>query len=148
MTARRGQTAVVGVALLLAMTVLSLAALTATIGTVVEDSSRAAETGRVVRGFDAALDPHAGTPHERRIAVSAASSEPPPERSVSSTAHERSLSGGRTPSSTASTPLASLTSAVPSSRGVPGARTSASSHPSRRARGACSSVSRRSGPTA
>ncbi|MFB6123063.1 MAG: hypothetical protein ABEJ78_06365 [Haloferacaceae archaeon] len=69
-TSRRGQTAVVGVALLLAITVLSLAALTATIGTVVEDSSRAAETGRVVRGFDAALDPHAGTPHERRIAVS------------------------------------------------------------------------------
>lgn len=70
MSDRRGQTAVVGVAVLLAITVVSLAALTATVGTVLEDSSRAVETGRVVRGVDAALDPHAGTPHERRIAVS------------------------------------------------------------------------------
>jgi hypothetical protein len=66
----RGQTAVVGVALLLAITVLSIAGLTATIGTVVEENAAAAETGRVVRGLDAALDPHAGTPHQRRLAVS------------------------------------------------------------------------------
>lgn len=53
----RGQSNVVGVALLLGVTVMALGALTAGIGTVVQDNAAGADAARVADGFDAALRP-------------------------------------------------------------------------------------------
>ncbi|WP_224270031.1 DUF7289 family protein [Haloprofundus salinisoli] len=54
---RRAQANVVGVALLLGVTVISLGALTASIGVVVEENAASADATRVADDFDAALDP-------------------------------------------------------------------------------------------
>lgn len=54
---QRGQSEVVGVALLLGITVIAMAGLTAGIGTLVEGNAAAADTERVASGFDSALDP-------------------------------------------------------------------------------------------
>jgi hypothetical protein len=59
MTASRGQSTVVGVAVLLVVTAASLAALTAGVGVVVEEGASAAAAGAVADGF-AAVDPVAG----------------------------------------------------------------------------------------
>lgn len=53
----RGQSGVVGVALLLGMTVVSLGLLTAGIGTVVDDNAARADARRVAIGFESALRP-------------------------------------------------------------------------------------------
>lgn len=53
----RAQSNVIGVAILLGITMLSLGTLTATIGTVVQSNAGAADAGRVAADFDAALDP-------------------------------------------------------------------------------------------
>lgn len=58
---RRAQSTVVGVALLLGVTMLSLGVLTASIGTVVQSNAAAADAGRVATDFDAALDPVSAT---------------------------------------------------------------------------------------
>lgn len=52
----RGQSNVVGVALLLAITVLALGALTASVGTVVEGNAASADASRVAAGFDDGID--------------------------------------------------------------------------------------------
>jgi len=57
----RGQSHVVGVAVLLAVTVVSLAALTAGIGTLVQDHAATADADRVATEFDTALEPVATT---------------------------------------------------------------------------------------
>ncbi|EJN60795.1 DUF7289 family protein [Halogranum rubrum] len=57
----RAQSAVVGVALLLGVTMLSLGVLTASIGTVVQSNADAADAGRVATDLDAALDPVSAT---------------------------------------------------------------------------------------
>ncbi|MFB6169982.1 MAG: hypothetical protein ABEJ06_02440 [Haloarculaceae archaeon] len=54
---RRGQSSVVGVALLLGVTIVSLGLLTAGIGTVVADNAARADARRVAVGFDSALRP-------------------------------------------------------------------------------------------
>jgi flagellin-like protein len=53
----RGQSNVVGVALLLAITVIALAALTAGVGSVVQDTAASADAGRVADAFERALRP-------------------------------------------------------------------------------------------
>lgn len=53
----RGQSAVVGVALLLGLTMLSLGVLTASVGTVVQSNAAAADAGRVAADLDSALEP-------------------------------------------------------------------------------------------
>lgn len=60
---RRGQSAVVGVALLLGLTMLSLGVLTASVGTVVQTNAAAADAGRVTADLDSALDPVEATGH-------------------------------------------------------------------------------------
>lgn len=55
--ASRGQANVVGVALLLAITVVALGTLTAGIGTVVEENAASADQTRVAAGLDAAVRP-------------------------------------------------------------------------------------------
>ncbi|WP_129114719.1 DUF7289 family protein [Halegenticoccus tardaugens] len=59
--AERAQANVVGVAILLGVTMLSLGVLTASIGTVVESNAAAADADRVAADLDAALDPVATT---------------------------------------------------------------------------------------
>jgi flagellin-like protein len=54
---RRGQSNVVGVALLLGITVVALAALTAGVGSVVEDTAESADAARVADGFERVLRP-------------------------------------------------------------------------------------------
>lgn len=53
----RGQSHVVGVALLLGVTIVALAALTAGVGTVVEDTAETADAARVADGLERALRP-------------------------------------------------------------------------------------------
>ncbi|RLM59691.1 flagellin-like protein [Halobellus sp. Atlit-31R] len=56
----RGQTAVVGVALLLGVTVLAVGGLTATAGSLVDDGATSAAATRVGADFETALEPAAG----------------------------------------------------------------------------------------
>jgi hypothetical protein len=63
----RGQAHVVGVALLAAVTVVAVAAMTATVGTVVEGHADAAAADRVATGFDDALSPRGVGPRETRV---------------------------------------------------------------------------------
>lgn len=65
----RGQSAIVGVAVLLAITVLSVTALTVAVGSVVEESANAAEARNVASSMDDALDTERSGPHARRLAV-------------------------------------------------------------------------------
>lgn len=53
----RGQSNVVGVAILLGVTVMALGALTAGVGSVVDESAAGADAARVADGFDSALRP-------------------------------------------------------------------------------------------
>lgn len=57
----RAQSAVVGVALLLAMTVVGIGVLTAAAGTALQDGVAASESARVADALDDSLDPAAGT---------------------------------------------------------------------------------------
>jgi len=67
----RGQSNVVGVALLLGVTVIALGALTAGIGTVVQENAAGADAARVADGFDTALRPVETTGvREGRVAFS------------------------------------------------------------------------------
>ncbi|WP_435126951.1 DUF7289 family protein [Halobaculum sp. D14] len=69
---RRAQSHVVGVALLLGVTALSLAALTATIGAIVDENAAGVDADRVAADVDAALAPAAVTgPHSGRVAFTA-----------------------------------------------------------------------------
>lgn len=63
----RGQAHVVGVALLAALTVVAVAAMTATVGTVVERRADATAADRVATGFDEALSPRGVGPRETRV---------------------------------------------------------------------------------
>jgi hypothetical protein len=63
----RGQAHVVGVALLAALTVVAVAAMTVTVGTVVERRADAAAADRVATGFDEALSPRGVGPRETRV---------------------------------------------------------------------------------
>jgi len=65
----RAQSAPIGVAILLAVTVVSLSALTVTVGSVVEDGATEAEARGVAASMDAALDPERSGRHERRLAL-------------------------------------------------------------------------------
>lgn len=65
----RAQSAPIGVAVLLAVTVVSLSALTVTVGSVVEDGATEAEARGVAASMDAALDPERSGRHERRLAL-------------------------------------------------------------------------------
>jgi hypothetical protein len=58
---RRAQANVVGVAVLIGLTMLSLGALTATVGTVVQQDAAAADAGRVAADLDGTLNPVADT---------------------------------------------------------------------------------------
>jgi hypothetical protein len=58
---RRAQTNVVGVAVLIGLTMLSLGTLTATVGTVVQQDAAAADAGRVAADLDGTLNPVANT---------------------------------------------------------------------------------------
>ncbi len=65
----RAQSHVVGVALLLGIAVVSMAGITATVGTVVQENAAGADAARVADGFDAALDPVEATGvHRGRVA--------------------------------------------------------------------------------
>ena len=65
----RGQSSVVGVALLVGVTVVSLGALTAGVGLVVEEHAARADTARVAADLDAAIDPVETTGrHRGRVA--------------------------------------------------------------------------------
>ncbi|WP_049986765.1 DUF7289 family protein [Halobellus rufus] len=66
----RAQTAVVGVAILLGLTVLAVGGLTATAGSIVEDGAASAAATRVSADFDTALQPGGG---ERETTVELAS---------------------------------------------------------------------------
>lgn len=57
----RGQSHVIGVALLLATTMISLGVLTASVGVVLDDSAAAVDADRVATDLDGALDPVAAT---------------------------------------------------------------------------------------
>ncbi|MFC5970925.1 type IV pilin [Halomarina salina] len=61
----RAQSHVVGVVLLLGVTVIAMGALTATVGTVVEQNAAAADADRVANDLDAALDPVEATGRHR-----------------------------------------------------------------------------------
>ncbi|MFB6102188.1 MAG: hypothetical protein ABEJ73_06440 [Haloplanus sp.] len=63
----RAQSTIIGVAILLALTVVSLSALTVVVGSLVEESANAAEERRVAATMDAALDPERSGRHERRL---------------------------------------------------------------------------------
>ena len=63
MTGTRGQANVVGVAVMLGVTVVALATLTAGLGTVVQDSAATADAARVAADLDDALRPVEGTGH-------------------------------------------------------------------------------------
>lgn len=68
-TRRRGQANVVGIAILIGVTVVALGALTASIGTVVEEDAARADAQRVADGFERTLDARTTTGHTRgRIA--------------------------------------------------------------------------------
>lgn len=66
----RGQSSVVGVAILVAATVVAVAGMTAAVGVVIEDRAATAATDRTVAAFDEALDPNAAGPGRDRIALS------------------------------------------------------------------------------
>ena len=67
----RGQSNVVGVALLLGVAVVSMGALTAAVGVVVESSAGQADAERVATDLDSALQPVAATgPHRARVTFS------------------------------------------------------------------------------
>lgn len=65
MSPARAQSNVVGVALLLGVTVMALAALTASVGTVIEGSAASADAQRVATDLDAALEPVEATGDNR-----------------------------------------------------------------------------------
>lgn len=65
MTRNRGQSNVVGVALLLGIAVISMGALTAAVGVVVDSSAAQADVERVASDMDAALQPVAATGPKR-----------------------------------------------------------------------------------
>jgi flagellin-like protein len=65
----RAQSATIGVAVLLAVTVVSIAALTVTVGSVVEETANASEARSVARAMDDALDAERSGPHERRVTL-------------------------------------------------------------------------------
>lgn len=65
----RAQSAPIGVAILLAVTVISMAVLTVAVGSVVEAGATQAEARGVAGSMDAALDPERSGPHERRLAL-------------------------------------------------------------------------------
>jgi len=72
--ADRGQSNVVGVAVLLGITVIALGALTASIGAVVQSNAATADVDRVADGFEGAIRPVETTGHRRgRVAVSGGS---------------------------------------------------------------------------
>lgn len=65
---RRGQSNVVGVALLLGVTVVALGAVTASVGSVIQGNAATADTTRVAADFDDALQPVEVTgPHRGRV---------------------------------------------------------------------------------
>lgn len=64
-SAVRAQSNVIGVALLLGVTVVTLGSLTASIGMVVDENAATADAGRVAADLDAALDPVATTGVDR-----------------------------------------------------------------------------------
>jgi flagellin-like protein len=66
---RRAQSTIIGVAVLLAVTVVSLTTLTVVVGSVVEESADAAAERRVAASLDDALDPQRSGRHERRVAL-------------------------------------------------------------------------------
>jgi hypothetical protein len=64
----RGQSHVVGVALMLGLTVVALGGLTLTVGTLVEAQTESADATRVADGFDSAIEPVETTgPHVGRV---------------------------------------------------------------------------------
>jgi flagellin-like protein len=63
----RAQSNVVGVALLVAATVVAVAAMTVTVGTVVEQRAGAVAADRTADGLADALDPHATGPRTERV---------------------------------------------------------------------------------
>jgi flagellin-like protein len=65
----RAQSAPVGVAILLAVTVVSMSALTVAIGSVAEKGATEAEARGVAASMDAALDPERSGRNERRLAL-------------------------------------------------------------------------------
>jgi flagellin-like protein len=65
----RGQSSVIGVVLLLAVTVVAVAGMTGAVGTVIEDRAATAGTERVGAAFSEALDPNAGGAGRERIAL-------------------------------------------------------------------------------
>jgi flagellin-like protein len=65
----RGQSTVVGAALLVALTVVAVAGTTAAVGTVIEDRAAAAGADRAVAGFDDALATERGGPGRERLAL-------------------------------------------------------------------------------
>jgi flagellin-like protein len=65
----RGQSSVIGVALLIAATVVAVAGMTAAVGTVIEDRATTAGTDRVAATFDDALDPSASGTDRDRVAL-------------------------------------------------------------------------------
>jgi len=65
----RAQSAPIGVAILLAVTVVSMATLTVAVGSIVEAGATRAEAQGVAASMDAALDPERNGPHERRLAL-------------------------------------------------------------------------------
>lgn len=65
----RGQSSVIGVALLLAVTVVAVAGMTAIVGSVIEDRAATAGIERAGAAFDEALDPGAVGPGRDRIAL-------------------------------------------------------------------------------
>jgi flagellin-like protein len=68
MTGDRGQSNVVGVAIMLGVTVVALATVTASVGTVVQDSAATADATRVSEAFDDALRPVEATgPHRGTV---------------------------------------------------------------------------------
>ncbi|WP_135533609.1 DUF7289 family protein [Halostella pelagica] len=67
----RGQSNVIGVAILLGVTVVALGALTASIGAVIESNAATADADRVADGLDEAIRPVETTGHHRaRVSVS------------------------------------------------------------------------------
>ena len=65
----RAQSAIIGVAVLLAITVVSVAVLTVTVGSVVDESATAAEARSVATAMGDGLDAERHGPHERRLAL-------------------------------------------------------------------------------
>ncbi|MFB6281948.1 MAG: hypothetical protein ABEH40_08015 [Haloferacaceae archaeon] len=65
----RGQSSVIGVAILVAATVVAVAGMTAAVGTVIEDRATTAAADRTAAAFDEALDPNAAGPGRERIVL-------------------------------------------------------------------------------